>query len=108
MFPQAETRRTNILRLRCLRFFKDRRELHHSDPYLEYADCVPITFEWEKKDERNDTVTPLALENIILFPVRQWDALVKRIRKYPGSMGDTPVLAVWKITKLNMSYQQKW
>ena len=46
MVPQAEKIRTNILRLCCLRFFKDGRELKHSDPYLEYADCVSITFEW--------------------------------------------------------------
>ena len=42
----------------------------------------------------------LALENIILCPVRQWDALVKCIRKYPGSMSDTPVLEVWKNHKI--------
>ena len=38
MVPQAEKRRTNILRLHCLRFFKDGRELQYSDPYLDYAD----------------------------------------------------------------------
>ena len=37
MVPQADKRRTNILRLCYLRFFKYRRELQHSDPYLEYA-----------------------------------------------------------------------
>ena len=44
MIPQAEQRRTYIMSLRCVRFFKDIRELQHSDPYLEYADCVSITF----------------------------------------------------------------
>ena len=91
MVPQSEKRRTNILRLRCLRFFKDGRELQHSDPYLEYTDCVSITIEWQNKDERNDTVTHLASEHILLCPVRKWAELVKRIRKYPGSTGDTPV-----------------
>ena len=88
------------MRLRCLRFFKEGRELQHSDTYLEYADCVLITFEWENKDERNDTVTQLALEHIIICPVRQWASLVKRIRKYPGSTCDTPVLEVWKNHKI--------
>ena len=83
MVPQEEKRRTNILRLRCLIFFKDGREIQHSDPYLKYADFVSINFEWQKKDKRNDTVTQLYLENIIICPVRQWAALVKRIRKYP-------------------------
>ena len=100
MVPQSEKRTTKILRLRCLIFFKDGRELQHSDSYLEYADCVSITFEWEQKDKINDTVTQLASENIILCPVRQWAALVKRIRKYPGSTGDTPVSEVWKNHKI--------
>ena len=82
------------MRLRCLRFFKDGRETQHSDTYLEYAHCVSITFEWQKKDKRNDTVTQLASEHIILCQIRQWAALVKRIRKHPGSTGDTPVSVV--------------
>ena len=84
------------MRRRCLRFFRDEIEIQHSDPYLDYVDSVSITFEWQKKDERNYTVMHLALEHIILFLVRQWAALVKRIRKYPGSMGDTPISVVRK------------
>ena len=56
MIPQAEKRRTNILRLRSLRYFKGGRELQHSNPYLQYADSDSIIFEWQKKDEINDTV----------------------------------------------------
>ena len=67
MFPQAEKRRTNILRLYCLRLFKDEIELQHSDPYLEYADCVSITFKCQKKDKRKYTVIKLASENIIIY-----------------------------------------
>ena len=63
---QAEKRRTDILRLRCIRFFKDGRELQHINPNLEYVDCMSITFEWQKKDESNNTVTQLASEYIIL------------------------------------------
>ena len=91
MVPKDDKRRTNILRLRCMILFKDGRELQHSDTYLEYAECVSITFEWQKKDKRNETATQLALEHIIICPVRQWAALVKYIKKYPGSTGDTPV-----------------
>ena len=96
MVPQAEKRRTDILRLRCLIFFKYVRELQHSDPYLEYAVYVSITFELQKKYKNNYTATQLAPEHIIICPVRKWAALVKCIRKYPVSRGDTPVLAVWK------------
>ena len=93
---QAEKRRTDILRLRCIRFFKNGKELQHDDPNLEYADCVSITFEWQKKDERMDTVTQLATGDITLCPVRIWAAIVKRIRGYPGATCDTPVSAVWR------------
>ena len=54
-----------------MRFFKDGRKIQHSDPYLEDADCVSITFEWQKKDEINDMLTQLALEHIILCLVRE-------------------------------------
>ena len=50
--PQAEKRRTDILRLRNLRFFKDGREKHHSNPNLEYADAVSVTFEWNGKRKK--------------------------------------------------------
>ena len=94
--PQAEKRRTDILCLRNIRFFRNGRELSHSDPLLEYADCVSITFEFQKKDERMDTVTQMASYDTILNPVRQWAALVKRISRYPGATRDTPVSAVWR------------
>ena len=83
-----------------MRFFKDGRKIQHSDPYLEDADCVSITFEWQKKDEINDMLTQLALEHIILCLVREWATLVKRIRKYPESTGGTPVSAVWENNKI--------
>ena len=47
--PQAEKRRTDILRLGNIRFFKDGILLIHSDPQCEFADNVSITFEFQKK-----------------------------------------------------------
>ena len=92
--------RPDILKIRNLRFFKDGRLMSHDDPNLEYADCVSITFEWQKRDERNDTVTQLASEDIVLCAVRQWAALVKRIMRYPGATRDTPVSAVWRNNRI--------
>ena len=97
---QAEKKRTDILRLSCIRLFKNDRNMHHSHLYLEYADCVSITFERQKKDERNDTVTQLASEHISLCPPRQCAALVEMIRKYPGATDDTPVSAVWRNNRM--------
>ena len=56
--PQALRRRTDIIRLRNLCFrTADHREINHGDPALEQARSLSITFEWQKKDTRNDMVT---------------------------------------------------
>ena len=95
LVPQSEKRRTDILRLRNIRFFTEGIETSHDSPDLEFADCVSITFEFQKKDERNDTVTQIYSEDDLLCPVRSWAAVVRRIRSYPGANDDTPVSAVW-------------
>ena len=41
-------------------------------------------------------VTQLASDHLILCPCRQFAALVKRIRSYPGATDDTPISAVWR------------
>ena len=96
LVPQSEKRRTDILRIGNIRFFKDGFSLCHSNPLCESADCVAITFEFQKKDERNDTVTQLDTDHPSLSPVRIWYSIVKRIRSYPGTNNDTPVSAVWR------------
>jgi hypothetical protein len=87
--------RTDILRLQCIRFFHRGRELPHCHPDLKRAECVSITFEMQKKDEKADTVNQLASGDTVLCTVCSWAAIVKRIRGYPGSSDDTPVSAVW-------------
>ena len=47
--PQAEKRRTDIFRLRNIRFFKDGVLLNHGDPQYEFADSVSITLEFQKR-----------------------------------------------------------
>ena len=86
--------------IRNIRFFLDGRELSHNDPRLEYADCVSVTFEFQKKDERNNTVTQMASMDILLCPIRQWAAIVRRILGYPGANVDTPVSAVWRNNRI--------
>ena len=96
LVPESEKRRTDVLRLRCIRFFRNGRLVKHSNPYLEHSDCVSLTFEWQKKDERNDTVTQRATRDAPFSPVWIWAAVVKRIRSYPGATDDTPVSAIWR------------
>jgi hypothetical protein len=95
--PQAEKKRTDILRLRCIRFFDEfGQAIKHSSPDLERAHCVSITFERQKKDEKMDTVTQIHSGDPLLCPVRSWAAVVKRIWGYEGASLDTPVSAVWR------------
>ena len=42
-----------------------------------------------------DTVTQMASRDAILCPFCQEEALVRRIRSYPGASDDTLVSAVW-------------
>ena len=96
LVQQAEKRRTDILRLRNVRFWRRGKHMDHSDPELEYADSVSVTFEWQKNDERDDTVTQNSSGDVLLNATRQLAAIVKRIRNYPGATDDTPISAVWR------------
>ncbi len=91
---QSEQRRTDIIRLRNIRFFHGGEQLNHDHPELESAKCVSITFERQKKDEKMDTITQMASGDETLCPVRAAAAIVKRVKKYPGSSQQTPISTV--------------
>jgi hypothetical protein len=50
-----------------------------------------LTFEKQKKDQKIDTFTQMASGNIKLCPVCAAEAIVRRIRDYPGMTVDTPI-----------------
>ncbi len=77
--PQHKKRRTDILRLRKLRLFKDGRLIGHNDPSLEHAKCLNVTFEMQKKDEKNKATTQMESGDILLCPVQAAAAIVCRI-----------------------------
>jgi hypothetical protein len=52
-----ESKRTKILRVRNIRFFLNKRLIQHSDRRILIADWVSITFEWQKSEERHETVS---------------------------------------------------
>ena len=83
-----------------LDLFKDGVLLSHSNPLYEFADSVAATFEFQGKDERNDTVTQLDTDLPFLDPERILFVIVKRVRGYPGANDDTPVSAVWRNGRL--------
>jgi hypothetical protein len=98
--PAAETRRTDCLRLRNLKFRRNGAIIPHDSPELEYCENISITFERQKKDERDDTVTQWSTSHALLNPVRLWASIVKHIRSYPGTDENTKVSAVWRNNKI--------
>ena len=98
--PRAELGRTKILLIRNIRFVRNGRNVSHDDPALEMSDCIAITFEMQKKEEKNDTVHHKSSGDTIMCPVRAAAELVRRIRGYPGTDGDTPVSAILVGTKV--------
>ncbi len=45
-------KKTKILTIKNIRFFKGRSEVHHSNPYLHLDTTVSITFEFQIKDTK--------------------------------------------------------
>ena len=53
----TEERRTQSLRLRNLVFRRKNKIVPHDDPHLDLADTVTVTFEYQKRDLRDDAAT---------------------------------------------------
>ena len=86
-------RRTKLLRLRNIRFFDGHRQVPHHCPHLAQADSISITFEYQKNDLRDVTVTQHCTNDATLCPVRAWATIVQRVSNYPGASDETPVNA---------------
>ena len=96
--PRAHDKRTKLLTINNISFFKNGQILHrqtHSH-LLHTADSVAVTFETQKNERKFDTITQWRTDHPVLCPVKQWAAIITRISSYPGSSDDTPVSAVWR------------
>ncbi len=85
------SRRTKIIRLKGIRFFLGKRELPHSSPILHRTTSVSLTFEYQKNDSRNETVTAHATFHRTMCPVTQLVHTVRRLWSIPGTTCDTPI-----------------
>ena len=83
-----ESKRTKILRVRNFRFFLNRRLLEHSDKNIFVADLVNITYEWQKNEERHDSVSMhrcySANYQNEFNPVYIWAKIITEVRSYQG------------------------
>ena len=97
--PRPHDKRTRILTLRNIAFYKDGKAMLKPSPsaqnQLHTADSVSITFETQKNERKFDTITQWRTSDPTLCPVKQWAALTVRIYKYPGATDSTPISAVW-------------
>ena len=88
---KEESKRTKIIRVHNIRFFASSRIRHHDHDQLKDSNFVQITFEYMKNDDRNESVGMFrATSSSLLFPVRVWARIVKRVRSYLGD--DNPNL----------------
>jgi hypothetical protein len=78
-------RKTKLLMIKNIRFFQGNSQVPHSDSALSSADCVSITFEFQKCDKKNDTITQHRSGDCLLCPVQIWAKIVTRIRSYANS-----------------------
>ncbi len=95
-------RKTNIIEVGNLQFFKGKRELDHSDPLLEFADVVAVTFVLQKNNTKYETINQQATKDPGgLCPVQRWARIVQRVRSYTASDASTPVNLFCDFTKIN-------
>jgi hypothetical protein len=63
-------RKTKLLQLKNICFFQGSKQISHSDPDLSSSDCVSITFEEQRRDTKNDTITQHKSGDKLIWPVR--------------------------------------
>ena len=90
-----EKRRTNILKLKNIRFFSKGQIILHNHPDLALSDTVTVTFEFQKSDERNESVTMHRSGDPTLCPVISWASIGRRILSYPGCNDNTTVNTIF-------------
>eukprot|EP00978_Attheya_sp_CCMP212_P040904 scaffold228306_cov32-Attheya_sp.AAC.1 len=103
---KIENRRTKLLCIIIIniRFFNRNCLVEHDDPRLCMSLSVSITFEFQKNDERNDTVTMHQTGDAYMCPVVAWAAVVQRILSYPGTGPETTVNTMYDPETKKFSY----
>jgi hypothetical protein len=90
---KSEKRQMEQLHLRNICFLKDGEVIQHTHPDLEFPDCVSITFQHQKRDDKNDTITQEPSGDSVLCPMQFAAGLVWRIWSYKGTDSNTHVSA---------------
>ena len=88
LFISGKKRRTLPLRKRNIVFLKNHRILPHDSPLLEEADAVSIYFEYQKNEERNESVTQCATGDPFACPVKAAAKIIRRMQREGASDWD--------------------
>jgi hypothetical protein len=86
-----ESKRTKILTLGDIRFFRNSKVINHYDKELPHADIVSITFRSQKNGDKNQTISMHRSSDSSICPIIVWASIVQRIRSYSHSSDSTPV-----------------
>jgi hypothetical protein len=84
-------RKTKTLTISNIRFFRNKKEIPHNNKNLDKASTVSITFEFQKKDVKNDTITQHRSDDTLLCPVKIWAKIIQCLHSYPNTNKDTQV-----------------
>jgi hypothetical protein len=87
-------KRTKLLCLDTIRFFKDGQLILVPSDNLEQADSMVRMFKRQKNDKKYKTVIHRRTDDATFCLVLQWAHLINWIWAYPGTTEDTPVRAV--------------
>jgi hypothetical protein len=84
-------RRTKLLSIKNINFYRRKHKLTHDDPLLHMSECISITFELQKKETKNNVITQHRSTDTLLCLVKIWAKIIRRLISYPSSTPDTPV-----------------
>ena len=75
--PRREMKRTQLLCLQNIRFFKNVHLLPAPSDDLEFADSVVMMFKMQKNEEKHERVIHGRTDDPVLCPVKSWARLTK-------------------------------
>ena len=84
-------RKTELLRIHDIRFFRNKADITSSTTELRLADFICITFRQQKNGVKNETITMSRTDDPILCPVLQAAHIVQKILAFPGTSSITPI-----------------
>jgi hypothetical protein len=83
-------RRTQPLKKKSFTFIQNGKVLPHDSRYLSRVDSVSVTFEFQKRDDRNDVVAQCAIGDAVFCPVKVAARIVQRLAAMQAS-DETPI-----------------